>query len=109
LEITPWIEWFVKMIIESQRETYVQVDFTLKKTRFFDCYKDEIDGRQMRVIQRMFKEVPSGFEGGMNARKYMALTKVSKATATRDIQDLVEKGVFLPLGGGRSTRYELSL
>lgn len=45
----------------------------------------------------------------MNARKYVALTKVSKATATRDLQDLVEKAVFAPIGGGRSTRYELVL
>ena len=109
LEITPWVEWFVKMAIESQKDTYIQVDFTLKKTRFFDRFKNEIHERQMLVVQRMLKEGPSGFEGGMNARKYVALTKVSKATATRDIQNLVEKGVLIPIGGGRSTRYELSL
>jgi Fic family protein len=45
----------------------------------------------------------------MNARKYIGITKTSKPTATRDLQDLVGKGIFIPIGGGRSTRYELAL
>ena len=46
------------------------------------------------------------FEHGINARKYQSLAKVSKATATRDLADLVEKGCLWKLpGGGRSTRY----
>ena len=48
----------------------------------------------------MLEEGDQGFEGGMNARKYVSLAKTSKATATRDLQDLVAKGVFKPIGGG---------
>jgi Fic family protein len=52
---------------------------------------------------------PSGFTGGLNARKYMGLTKASKATATRDLTDLLEKGLLRKgSGGGRSTRYEIA-
>lgn len=43
----------------------------------------------------------------MNARKYISLTKASKATATRDLQRLVELGALSVIGGGRSTRYEV--
>ena len=109
VDVTTWVSWFVKMTIDAQRTTYALVDFSLKKTRFFDRYASELNDRQLLVVRRMLKEGPSGFEGGMNARKYMALTKVSKATATRDLQDLVEKAVFAPIGGGRSSRYELVL
>ncbi|QQU03139.1 hypothetical protein [Myroides odoratus] len=45
----------------------------------------------------------------MSAKKYMSLTKTSKATATRDLQDLVEKGIFIITGAGRSVRYHLLL
>ncbi|MDK2742618.1 MAG: hypothetical protein H8K03_08010 [Nitrospira sp.] len=45
----------------------------------------------------------------MSAKKYLALAGASKATATRDLQDLAEKGIFAPVGGGRSTRYQISL
>jgi len=109
MEVTPWVNWFVKMVVAAQRSTYHQVDFTLKKTRFFDRYARELNERQLLVIRRMLKEGPAGFEGGMNARKYVALSKVSKATATRDLQELVEKGIFKAIGGGRSTRYDVVL
>ena len=59
----------------------------------------------------MFGEGIKGFEGGMNARKYMNITKTSKATATRDMQQLLEIGAFVPLGkaGGRSTSYQVNI
>lgn len=43
----------------------------------------------------------------MNARKYILITKASKATATRDLQGLREMGVFEVQGRGRSTHYVL--
>ena len=52
---------------------------------------------------------PDGFEGGVNASKYQRLTGVSKPTATRDLQELMQKGILSLIGGGRSTRYELNL
>lgn len=45
----------------------------------------------------------------MRAKKYMAITGASKATATRDLQDIAEKGIFVPTGGGRSTNYRVNL
>jgi len=50
-----------------------------------------------------------GFEGGMSANKYVKIARTSKATATRDMQELVKKGIFKPFGGGRSTHYEVNL
>ncbi len=44
-----------------------------------------------------------GFDGGMNARKYVSLNKTSKPTATMDLQDLFDKGILTREGGGRST------
>lgn len=49
------------------------------------------------------------FKVGINARNYVSLAKTSKATATRDLQDLVQKGIFKPIGGGRSMRYEMNI
>jgi Fic family protein len=60
-------------------------------------------------VRRMFDAGPDGFEGGMNAAKYISLAKTSKATATRDLQHLVEINAFVPEGGGRSTRYKLNI
>ena len=58
----------------------------------------------------MMESGEKGFEGGMSAKKYMAITHTSKATATRDLQQLVEIKALTPLeGGGRNVRYELNL
>ncbi len=43
----------------------------------------------------MLEEGSKGFEGGMSAKKYIAIAHTSKATATRDLQDMVEKGAFI--------------
>ncbi len=110
-EITGWIEYFVKVSLEAQTDAELQIEFTLKKTKFFDRYKAQLNERQVTVINRMLEEGPGGFEGGMNAGKYMSIAKTSKATATRDLQGLLETGAFILQGksGGRSTSYQVNL
>ncbi|ERP91706.1 hypothetical protein Q666_02460 [Marinobacter sp. ES-1] len=66
----------------------------------------------MRVLcaPRLLDSAGEEFGKGINARKYQSMAKVSKATATRDLTDLVEKGcIFQLAGGGCSTRYALLL
>ncbi|GAB4191667.1 MAG: Fic family protein [Wenzhouxiangellaceae bacterium] len=104
---TPWITYFTNVCLQAQISAEAQIAFTLKKTRFFDQYRDQLNARQHRVILRMLEEGPTGFEGGMNARKYVGIAKTSKATATRDLQDLATRGILRIQGGGRSTRYVL--
>ncbi len=110
-EVTPWVEYFVRIVLDAQIEAEVQIEFTLKKTKFFDRFKGELNERQLTVIKRMLEEGSKGFEGGMNARKYIGITKTSKATATRDMQQLLEIGAFVLAGkaGGRSTSYQVNL
>ncbi|WP_190810904.1 Fic family protein [Flagellimonas sp. S3867] len=108
-EITDWVNYFVKTVLDAQIDAEQEIEFTLKKTKFFDQNKDALNDRQQKVVRRMLEEGHQGFEGGMNARKYISLTGTSKATATRDLQNLVQKGIFKLIGGGRSTRYEVNL
>lgn len=109
--ITAWITYFVKISIEAQTEAENQIDFTLRKARFFDRFRYKLNERQYLVISRMLEEGVKGFLGGMNARKYIGITKTSKATATRDMQQLLDMGAFALSGkaGGRSTSYQINL
>lgn len=106
-EITPWIIYFAKTVLKAQIQTEKEIEFTLKKAKFFDQFETALNERQLKVIRRMLEEGPDGFEGGMNATKYMGITGTSKATATRDLQNLVEQNIFIPIGGGRSSRYQI--
>ena len=104
-EVTNWLVYFIEIILKALDNSEFLIDFTLKKVKLFDYYKAELNDRQMKVLKRMLEDGVGGFEGGMTAKKYMKITKTSKATATRDIQKLSEIGVFKPVGGGRSTAY----
>lgn len=108
-EITPWIDYFVHVILEAQNQVEAQINFILKKANFFNRYQHQLNQRELKAIQRMLKAGIKGFEGGMSARKYMIITDTSKATATRDLQHLVEIGAFKQIGSGRSVRYELTI
>jgi Fic family protein len=108
-EISGWIKYFAETVLLAQRHASEQIRFILKKTRFFSRFKDELNERQLKVIRKMFDAGPEGLKGGMNAGKYVALTKVSKATATRDLQKLAELKALLPQAGGRSTHYLLNM
>ncbi|MBT8127740.1 MAG: hypothetical protein KJP15_09660 [Gammaproteobacteria bacterium] len=86
------------------------MDFVLAKTRFYEAYGDQLNGRQPRMVSRVFAEGREGFEGGIATKKYEAITKCPNQTASRDLSDLVAIGVIIPLpGGGRTTRYELAV
>lgn len=100
-----WTCYLMQTILQAQTDTEVLVDFTLKKAKFFDRFRERLNERQAKVINSMFEEGIKGFSGVMNARKYVSMLLTSKATATRDLQALVLMGT----AGGRSTRYELNL
>lgn len=108
-QITAWVAYFVGVALSAQKEANQLIGFTLKKTKFFDRFKKELNERQEKAILRMLEAGPEGFTGGMNASKYISITKTSKATATRDLQQLSEMQALLAQGGGRSTHYFLNL
>ncbi len=108
-EVTSWLRYFTSAVLTAQHDAETLVMFVLNQARFFDRHRGHLNERQLRTVQRMLEAGPSGFEGGMNARKYASLNRVSKATATRDLQHLVELGALRPVGRGRSARYELAL
>ena len=107
LDITDWILYFGKVILTAQIEAKQLVEFTVKKVKYFDSFKELLNERQQKVINRMFDAGVEGFQGRMTAKKYMAIAKTSKASATRDLQHLNEIGALQVLGAGRSVRYEL--
>jgi len=108
-EITDWLLWFGNTVLDAQDTTNMRVDFYVAKAKFYGKYRDALNERQQRVVARMFREGINGFKGGLSAENYIAMTKASRATATRDLQELVELGAFTKTGELRHTRYRLNL
>jgi Fic family protein len=106
-EVTPWLRYWTGLVLHAQADAERRIRFVLEKIRFLARFESRLNERQRKAILRMFGAEPDGFQGGMNARKYRAITKTSKATATRDLQHLASIGALVPAGSGRATRYEL--
>ena len=108
-EITDWLTYFARTILEAQNNTMKRVEFHVAKAKFYEKLRGQMNNRQEKAIGRMFREGVDGFKGGMSAEKYITITDTSRATATRDLQDLVAKGALTKTGELRHTRYHLNL
>lgn len=107
--ISDWLIYFDNTILDAQRNTIKRVDFYVAQAKFYEKFRGVFNERQDRVIARMFREGIDGFKGGLSAENYISITKTSRATATRDLQELVEKSALNKTGELRHTRYHLNL
>lgn len=109
LEITEWVSYFGNTIIEARRNTIKRVDFIVAKSKLYENVRGKLNERQEKALVRMFREGVDGFKGGLSSENYIRITKTSRATATRDLQDLVAIGALTRTGERRHTRYHLNV
>ena len=108
LDISLWVDWFVKVLTESIDKTLLRVEVVKTKSKFWDKHiNTKLNDRQKKVVFKMLSYLPQEFEGGMKSSKYMSITKTTRVTASRDLADLVQKGVVKSHGNGRSVFYTL--
>lgn len=110
LDITEWLTWFLQTLLRSLQQAITRIDSVLGKTRFWQAHREcDLSAEQIKVLNRLLDGGERGFEQGLNAGQYQAVAKVSKATATRHLAELLDKGCLQRLpGGGRSTRYKIN-
>ncbi|TNJ13406.1 cell filamentation protein Fic [Aeromonas veronii] len=111
LDITSWICWFLDTLDYSIELALQVIDRSLAKTFFWlrHC-NDDLSPEQTKVLNRLLDGGKEGFENGINASQYQKVARVSKATATRHLAQLVDRGCIEKLpSGGRNTRYQIRL
>ncbi len=107
IDITQWINWFLSVLAEALQQGSLRIERVLAKTRFWQTHSQTIlTARQVKVLNRLLESAGEEFLHGISASKYRSIAKISKATATRDLVDLMAKGCLERCeGSGRSTRY----
>ena len=105
LDITKWLQWFLARLDEAFEQAEETLSSVLNKARFWDAIETTpLNERQRLVLNRLL----DGFEGKLTSSKWAKLAKCSQDTASRDIDDLVRKGILVRgPAGGRSTSYDL--
>ncbi len=107
LDISEWIKWFLSCLINALKATDNILTRVLLKADFWNRNsKTIINERQKKILNKLL----DGFEGKLTSMKWAKITKCSKDTAIRDINDLINKDILQKkLAGGRSTNYELKI
>lgn len=105
-DYTLWLDWYLGCFGRAIGDAIEVVTGAMNRTRFWQVHQSAgLSDRQHRIVSRMLM----GLEGRMTNKKYAALAKCSDATATRDLTELVAKGIFKSDGaGGRSAGYVLT-
>lgn len=109
LDVQQWVEFFADIVLQAHKESMRFLYFLFEKSKMFKQLSGDINPRQEKVLMRMFAQGPDGFKGGLRAENYIAITKATRATATRDLANLVKKGALVKTGELRHTRYWLNL
>lgn len=107
LEITDWLLYFGKTLIAAKHYVLTSVERVLQKAAMYHAFGKKLNERQKKAINRLFDAEPEGFAGGLSAGKYITITKAPRATATRDLQKLVNLGILRKTGERRHARYWL--
>ena len=111
LDITAWLKWFLGCLIRSMEKSETIIAKVLVKAKFWQAHSQtSMNERQRKIINRLLDVGKGEFKGGLTTKKYVSLAKTSRATAFREIADLVEKNVLVqdPESKGRNVKYDLN-
>lgn len=114
LDVTPWVQWFAQAFTQACIPSQAVVKQALDKASFRQrAISLAVTERQSKVLNRLLEagssELGGGFLGGMTAEKYSKITGTSKASATRDLAELLRHGLLKVEGVGKATRYAVNV
>ncbi|MDD5679783.1 MAG: Fic family protein [Candidatus Omnitrophica bacterium] len=109
VDVTGWYLWFIKCVTASIEHSRDIIADVLMRIDFWNQHAEtQLNERQKKVLNRMLEAGAGNFTGGLTTRKYVSIAKVSRATAFREIADMLNKKVLRQLSGkGRSVHYDL--
>lgn len=105
LNITGWLIWFFDTLFDAISDADKTSERLMFKARFWQNLVDvDINAGQRKLINRLL----DGFDGKMTSSRWANIRDCSQDTASREINDLIAKGVLLKEGVGRSTHYVIN-
>jgi Fic family protein len=109
IDVTEWYLWFIQCVSAAIEHSQDIIANVLLRVDFWNRHaQTKINDRQKKVVNRILEAGPGNFTGGLTTRKYISITAVSRATAFREIADLLAKKILHQLPGrGRSVHYDL--
>jgi Fic family protein len=110
LDVTEWVKWFIACVTKAVDAAILHVQRAVEKNQFWYALAQSHPGmsaNQRKVINKLY-DTPEGFKGGLSTELYATIATCSRATAYRDLTQLLLLGVLTQTGVGRGTRYWLA-
>lgn len=109
VSVNEWYLWFIQCLSASIGHSSQIIANVFARSDFWNQHaQTQLNERQKKVLNRILEAGPGNFIGGLTTRKYVSIAKVSRATAFREISDMLNKKVLRQLTGkGRSVHYDL--
>jgi len=95
-DITEWLEWYFTCLERAVSESNVMLSEILNKAIFWKTHVEAVITERQRTILNIYL---NGYDGKLTAKNWSKLAEVSLDTATRDVKDLVAKGILSPIQG----------
>lgn len=109
-DVTAWVRWFADQFSEACVKSEAVIDRALEKARFWAAHAaHRFNERQCKALRKLLDAGDGGFLGGLTAEKYCKITGTSKASATRDLGDLLGNGALISRGIGKATKYYVNV
>lgn len=110
IDVTPFVGWFIHTMGTAIDHSTQLAKHINHRNIYFYKFRGQLSARQEKALMDLFERGPERLADGLSSRRYRRSTATSRQTATRDLNDLVEKGALLaPTGAGPSTRYAIPL
>ncbi len=109
-DVTEWYLWFIQCLAASIEHSQGIIANVFMRVEFWNKHaQTTLNERQKKVVNRILQAGPGNFTGGLTTRKYVSIADVSRATAFREIADMLTKKVLRQLPGkGRSVHYDVA-
>ena len=105
MDVTRWVRWFLGCHLRAVKLAEGCLAGILAKAEFWRVNAEvPLAENQRKMLNMLF----DGFEGNLTSSKWAKICKVSQDTASREINDLVAKGILRQEGRGRSTHYVIA-
>ena len=105
VDVTRWVVWFLGLFARAVSASEVSLGAILAKARFWRNHaQNTFNAHQTEMLNRLL----DGFTGNLTSSKWAKICKVSQDTASREIKALLECGILVQRGAGRSTHYVIA-
>jgi Fic family protein len=110
-DVTEWLSWFLSCFQRALERSENLLENVAMKARFWQGIGNvPLSEHQRKVVNTLLDAGPAGFKGGLTTRKFAGIAHVSRATAYREISDLLSKKILRQNPGrGRNANYDLNL